>query len=122
MDPAQLLGIGGTLGAIVRYAVDRALDDHRFPFSTVVVNVVGSFVLGLIVFGKVQGEVALFVGGGACGAFTTYSSFSVQTVRLWETGDRFRATLYGVGMFGLSILAAGAAAGLVLVVRTVHWA
>lgn len=116
-DPAHLLGTGGALGAVLRYVIDRSVDHDRFPFSTVIVNVGGSFVLGLVVFAGVTNEIALFVGGGACGAFTTYSSFSVQTVRLWETGDRLRATLYALGTLWLCLVAAGVAAGLVSLFR-----
>lgn len=115
MEPAHLLGTGGAIGAVLRYAVGQRLVHDRFPFATLVVNVVGSFILGLIVFSGLDSDVALFVGTGACGSFTTYSSFSVQTVRLWETGDRLRAAIYAFGTLGLSLIAAGVAAGLTTV-------
>lgn len=111
MEPAHLLGTGGAIGAVLRYSVDRWLVHDRFPFSTLAVNVVGSFSLGLIVFLGLDSDVVLFLGSGACGSFTTYSSFSVQTVRLWETGDRFRAAIYALGTLGLCLIAAGIAAG-----------
>lgn len=110
MEPAHLLGTGGAIGAIARYMVDQALANDRFPVSTLVVNVVGSFVLGLVVFAGLESEVTLFVGTGACGSFTTYSSFSVQSVRLWERGDRVRAGLYALGTLGSCVFAAGIAA------------
>ena len=115
MEPAHLLGTGGAIGAVLRYAVDQMLIHDRFPFSTLIVNVVGSFVLGFVVFSGLDNNVALFVGTGACGSFTTYSSFSVQTVRLWEAGDRLRAAIYMFGTLGLSLLAASIAAGLATV-------
>ena len=115
MEPAHLLGTGGAIGAVLRYAVGQILVNERFPFSTLVVNVVGSFILGLIVFSGLDSEVVLFVGTGVCGSFTTYSSFSVQTVRLWETGDRLRAAIYAFGTLGLSLIATGVAAGLTTV-------
>lgn len=111
MEPAHLLGTGGAIGAILRYLVGLALSHDRFPFSTLVVNVLGSFVLGLVVFASLSDEVVLFVGTGACGSFTTYSSFSVQTVQFWESGDRFRAILYAGGTLALCLLAATAGAG-----------
>lgn len=54
-------------------------------------------------FAGATNETMLFVGIGARGSFTTYSSFSFQTVRLWETGDQFRATLYAVGTLVLCL-------------------
>ncbi|HMB50547.1 fluoride efflux transporter CrcB [Natronoarchaeum rubrum] len=115
MEPAHLVGTGGAIGAVLRYAVGQLLAHDRFPFSTLAVNVAGSFVLGLVVFASVGNEVALLVGTGACGSFTTYSSFSVQSVGLWEDGDRLRAALYALGTLCLCVLAAGVAAGVVAV-------
>ncbi|MFB6170898.1 MAG: fluoride efflux transporter CrcB [Haloarculaceae archaeon] len=92
-DPAQLVGAGGALGALLRHLVGELVDVDRFPVGTLTVNVVGSFVLALVTFLGSGSDVALFVGTGACGSFTTFSSFSFQTVRLWESGDKFRAGL-----------------------------
>lgn len=117
IDPAHLVGTGGAIGATLRYGVGLWVNDDRFPFATLLVNVVGSFVLGLVAFAGMSNEIALFVGVGACGSFTTYSSFSFETVRLWETGDRLRAVLYALGTFGLSGLAAILAAGLAAILR-----
>lgn len=113
VDPALLVGIGGALGAMLRYGVGLGLSHDRFPFATLVVNVVGSFVLGLLVFGGAGNDAILFVGVGACGSFTTYSSFSVEAFRLWEDGSHWRATVYAVGTFVLCLLGVGIAAGLV---------
>ena len=112
MEPAHLLGTGGAIGAVLRYTVGQTLPDNRFPFSTLAVNVLGSFVLGFVVFTGFNSEIALFVGTGACGSFTTYSSFSVRSVRIWETGERVRASIYALGTLALCLTAAGLAAGL----------
>ncbi|MGQ3331064.1 fluoride efflux transporter CrcB [Halorubrum sp. FL23] len=118
MEPAHLLGTGGAIGAVLRYTVDQLIVHDRFPFSTLTVNAVGSFVLGFVAFAGVSSDLALFVGAGACGSFTTYSSFSVQTVRLWETGDRLRAVIYAVGTLGLCLLVAGIGAGIAIVLQS----
>lgn len=115
-EPAHLVGTGGAIGALARYAVSEAVDIEAFPVGTFVVNVVGTFVLGLVAFTGVGGDVLLLVGVGACGAFTTFSSFSFETVRLWETGERGRAVANAAGTLlgaGLALLLAWLLAGLV---------
>lgn len=117
MEPAHLVGTGGAVGAVCRHYVGVWLQHDRFPFGTLGVNVGGSFILGLVTFLGLPTDAALLVGTGACGSFTTYSSFSFETVRLWETGDRFRAALYAGGTLGLCLSAVALAAGLSLAVR-----
>jgi CrcB protein len=113
VEPALLVGAGGAAGALARHAVAQRLDVEAFPVATFTVNVVGSFVLGLVAFGAAGEGVALFAGTGACGAFTTYSSVSVETVRLWETGERARATVYAGGTLLVASAAVALAATLV---------
>jgi CrcB protein len=115
MEPAVLVGTGGAIGAALRYLVSAALPSEPLPVATLAVNVLGSFALAALVFAGVSGDFALLFGVGLCGSFTTYSSFSVETVRLWETGSRLRALLYAGGTFLACALAAGAAWGLVAV-------
>ncbi len=105
MEAAHLVGTGGAIGAVLRYAVGQYVSNERFPFATLTVNVLGSFLLGLITFAGAGGDVLLFVGVGVCGSFTTYSSFSVETVRLWETGSRLRASIYAAGTLVACLLA-----------------
>ena len=108
VDPAQLVGAGGVVGALLRHAVTRRIDVEQFPTGVFAVNVLGSFALGLVTFAGAGNDVALFVGTGACGSFTTFSSFSFETVRLWETGARTRAVLHAGG----TLVAAGVALSL----------
>lgn len=77
-----LVGLGGAFGASARYGVGVVVrSETRIPLSTLVVNVFGSFVLGLVAFGAGESSQAFaLVGTGACGAFTTFSSFSFETV------------------------------------------
>lgn len=104
---AMLVAVGGALGAILRYAVGQLLASRSFPWATLTVNVVGSFVLGVVLFGPVDDDLAVLVGTGFCGAFTTFSSFSFETVDLWERGRRRRAVVNAVGNLVASVLAIG---------------
>ena len=89
MNPVLLVGAGGTLGALARHLVGTALPGERR--DTLAVNVLGSFALGALTVGVADpGLLALF-GTGFCGAFTTFSSFAFETVRLYERGHRRKA-------------------------------
>lgn len=104
IDPAHLVGTGGALGALLRHYVSEQVDVDEFPLGTFTVNVLGSFVLGLLTFLGTGNELVLFLGTGACGSFTTFSSFSFETFRLWETGEQTRAVVNAVGnLIGASI-------------------
>ena len=109
LGPGHLVGLGGAVGAMLRFAVSELLPTDSYPYATVTVNVLGSFLLGLATFAGLGGEAGLLVGVGALGAFTTFSSFSFETVRLWETGKQRRAVSNVVGTFGAASLAVGLA-------------
>jgi CrcB protein len=86
-----LIGIGGFIGAILRYALGGWIQDSfiNFPFGTLFVNVVGSFFLGLIMFlseyqGLFSEETRVFLTIGVLGAFTTLSTFSYESFRLFD--------------------------------------
>jgi CrcB protein len=113
LDPAHVVGAGGAVGAVLRHWVGQWTDVEQFPLGTLVVNVGGSFVLALVTFGGLDGQLALLVGTGVCGSFTTFSSFSFETVRLYETGERARAAVNAVGTLLACLLAVGFAALLV---------
>ncbi|MFB6146083.1 MAG: CrcB family protein [Halobacteriaceae archaeon] len=108
--PALLVGAGGVAGALLRHAVSTAVDAQSFPAATLTVNVVGTFALGLLAFGGVGGPLWPLVATGACGSFTTFSSFAVESVRLWESGDRTRAAVYAAGTLAAAAGALGLAA------------
>ncbi|CRK55629.1 CrcB protein [Alloactinosynnema sp. L-07] len=80
-----LVALGAAVGAPARYLVDRALRGrfgHGFPWGTLVVNIVGSGVLGALA--GVSTATNALLGVGFCGALTTYSTFGYETVRLLE--------------------------------------
>ena len=101
---------GGAVGAPVRYLVDRWLTARvagPFPWGTFVVNVAGSFVLGLLA--AAAPPWLLTLGGvGFCGALTTFSTFSFETVRLLEEGRLRPALLTVTGSVLLGVAAAAA--------------
>jgi CrcB protein len=109
LGPAHLVGIGGATGALLRYLVSEFVPAGEYPYGTIAVNVLGSFLLGLAVFAGIGGDTGLLVGTGLLGAFTTFSSFSFETVRLWETGDRRRAVGNLLGTFLGAVGAIGVA-------------
>ncbi|EMA52634.1 MULTISPECIES: fluoride efflux transporter CrcB [Halococcus] len=109
LDPAYLVGTGGALGALCRTYVSQRVDSETYPFGTLAVNVLGSFVLGLVTFAGASEEILLFLGTGACGSFTTFSSFSFETVRLVEQGESAAAAANGAVNLAGSLAAIGVA-------------
>jgi CrcB protein len=114
------LTIAGAVGAVLRYSVDRAVQRRvgsDAPVGILVVNVSGSFVLGVLVgsaahHGLSSGWLTV-VGTGLIGAYTTFSTFSYDTVRLAES-DQWGMSLVNVGVslaLGLGAAAAGLALG-----------
>ncbi|MFW5929100.1 MAG: fluoride efflux transporter FluC [Halobacteriota archaeon] len=104
------VAVGGALGATARHAVAESLQGGRFPVATLAVNVAGSLALGFFV-GASSG-VHLFAAAGFCGAVTTYSSFSFESLELWRDGERGLAAAYAGANLALSV--AGVAAGVTL--------
>jgi CrcB protein len=103
-----LVMVGAAVGAPLRYLTDRSVQrrhDSAFPWGTFVVNVVGSFVLGLV-SGGLGPELRLLVGTGFCGALTTYSTFSYETLRLAEDGSVLLAAANVAGSVAAGVAAA----------------
>lgn len=94
-----LVALGGAVGAPLRYLTDRAVQQARhgrglpyvFPWGTFTVNAAGSLLLGVLIGAALSGPAYALVGTGLCGALTTYSTFSYETLRLAEGGRAFLA-------------------------------
>lgn len=116
MTDALLVAAGAAVGAPLRWLTDRAVGarfSNRFPWGTLSVNLVGCFVLGFVL-AAATAPLVLLLGTGFCGAFTTFSSFSFETVRLLEGGLR----RYAACNVALSVLVGSALAALGWVLGT----
>ena len=107
--------VAGAVGAPLRYLVDGAVADRTegvFPWGTFVVNASGSLLLGLLtglaLYHAFPTTPKVVLGAGFCGAYTTFSTFGFETVRLIEEGAAREAALNVVA----TVVVCGAAAGL----------
>jgi fluoride exporter len=109
------VAIGCALGSVARYAVGNAMTlavGAEFPWGTLLINVLGSFVISFFGVLTASGarlplpsDARIFVTVGICGGFTTFSSFSLQTVELARAGYPGRAALYVAASAILCIIA-----------------
>jgi CrcB protein len=116
------VALGSAVGGVLRYLLGGWIQEKTgssFPLQTLVINVSGSFLLGLIQryaleTAAISPEVRTLLTIGVCGGYTTFSTFSLETVRMLEDGDWRRAALYT----GLSVvLSVGAAIGGVMLAK-----
>jgi CrcB protein len=115
-----VIAAGGMLGASARYAIARWLPIHagRFPWATFWTNVSGSFVLGVLLIVLIERfpptrYVRPYLTTGIIGAFTTMSTYAVETALLIKDSHRLTAVVYGVGslVVGVGLAALGIAVG-----------
>jgi CrcB protein len=122
-DPrlVALVAIGGTGGVLARDLVTRAVGDTSWPVATLAINLVGAFLLGLLLAalrrrgpdaGRLR-DARLLLGTGVLGGFTTYSALAVGTVELARDDRLATAAAYAAGtvVLGLVAVTLGAAAG-----------
>jgi CrcB protein len=107
------VALGASVGAPLRFLIDRGIQvrhDTVFPWGTLTANLAGCLMLGFLVAAltRLPPAVEATLGTGFCGALTTYSTFSYETLRLLEGGARFYAVTYlvasllgGFGAVGL---------------------
>ena len=108
------IAIGGALGCWARYAqtnLAQAVFGRDFPFATMSINVIGSFLMGFLFIVTVERlmvppSVRAGVLTGALGGYTTFSTFEMETLLLAENGERLKAALYMALSVGLGFAAA----------------
>ena len=95
MEPKMLalVGLGGAVGAVLRYLVGEWMSDG-FPWGTLAVNLAGSLLLGILVGMSLSAEMGLLLGTGIMGAFTTMSAYSVDLIELFENSEYGPALSY----------------------------
>jgi CrcB protein len=111
--------LGAGLGGVARYALGGWIQDHAgssFPWGTLVINTTGSFALAMI-YSLLEGTSAsqqwrAFAGIGVLGGYTTFSTFSYETIRLVQDAQWNRAALYVVASVGVSLIGAVAGFGI----------
>jgi fluoride exporter len=105
----------GGVGAVGRFVVDRAVAarlGREFPFGTLVVNVSGTFALGVLVGAAVQGDAYRLAGTGLLGGYTTFSTWAFESHRLAEDGENRLTTANFAVSVALGLLLAWAGRGL----------
>lgn len=99
-----LVALGGAIGAALRHLANHfalRFAGPNFPWGTMVINIVGSFAMGLFIGSLVRrsgssNELRLFVSTGILGGFTTFSAFSLDVATLWERGATVSAAGYAL--------------------------
>jgi CrcB protein len=111
MNSYLLVGLGGALGAIARFAAQNWIGAlaNGFPMATFIVNILGSVAMGVLIgvlaktTPQYQNEIRLFVAVGVFGGFTTFSSFSLDAIALFERGDFGLGAIYVIGSVILAV-------------------
>ena len=111
------VAIGGALGSIARYALSTYIFDissHKFPYATLTVNVLGTFVMGILFVVIVErsampAEMRSLLMIGFVGAFTTFSTFSLDALGLWQNGHIFMSLVYMLATIILCLIAISSA-------------
>lgn len=107
------VALGSAVGGAARVAISTLLQQRAgtaFPIGTLVVNITGSLVVGFVLryalgTPAISAETRALLATGFCGGYTTFSTFSYETIKLLEDGDYRRAALYAVLSVGLSLAA-----------------
>jgi CrcB protein len=112
MKQLLLVFLGGGAGSMLRYSIMRYMNTshHSIPFGTLTVNVLGSFVIGVLLGALIKndptsGNMSLLLVAGFCGGFTTFSAFAYENYELLKNGEFLNFALYTGGSLILGVLA-----------------
>jgi len=96
-----LVGVGGAIGSIFRFLISRiTFSQGAFPWATFIINITGCFIIGLLIGLSfkhpffIDENKRLLLVAGFCGGFTTFSTFSLENVRLYQSGNYLALALY----------------------------
>ena len=103
--------VGGGLGSVLRFLVNKIeiISEHNFPYSTFISNFLGCFILGLVLGYFIKNEnpnsiLFVFLTVGLCGGFTTFSSFSNESLQLIQNGEIFTFLTYSLSSLVVGIV------------------
>ncbi|MDB5491518.1 MAG: crcB-like family protein [Micavibrio sp.] len=121
MQSILAVALGGALGSVLRFLLNNgitALTKTSFPVGIMVINVLGSLAMGVLIAlfaeqGQASQNMRTFLMVGVLGGFTTFSTFSADSVLLWQRGEAVQAVAYAGGSVILSV--AALLAGIMLV-------
>lgn len=95
------VALGGAIGSVIRYLISliNVNEASAFPYKTLVINVIGSLLIGLTVafaskHTSIDSNIVLLIKVGICGGFTTFSTFALETTTLYQSGKIWLAFLY----------------------------
>lgn len=103
------VGVGGFFGAIARFSVSQIINSkfsYKIPVATLIVNLLGSFLLGLIIGSDIHNSTTLLLGTGFMGAFTTFSTFKLEGTQLLLKKKRKEFIIYNLLSYGGGLLLA----------------
>ena len=110
MKQLLLVFLGGGLGSSLRYLISSYLNNNTFPYGTLTVNLIGSFIIGIVLGELLRNHnlstsLILLLATGFCGGFTTFSAFAFENMEFLKSGDYTNFLLYAFGSLALGIAA-----------------